>query len=274
MKAKKILSAALAAVMIALSAAVPSVAEGNEVHLFIDGNLYIGETILLQGTTYVSLRQFSERFSGARVGWDAGTGTASVLWRGIAVYAREGDGYIEAGGRVLPCLHGVIRSDGKLFVPLRAVAGIFGLSVKWVEGARVVLLTRGEPFRSAEELYADDEVFWLSRIISAEAEGEPFEGKLAVGTVIMNRVASGDYPDTIYGVIFDAQNGVQFTPAGSGTVYCEPGEESVRAAKMCLEGYRTRDDIMFFMNESLAESLWIKNNRAFAVSIGKHDFYA
>ncbi|MBQ2468213.1 MAG: cell wall hydrolase, partial [Clostridia bacterium] len=114
----------------------------------------------------------------------------------------------------------------------------------------------------------------LSRIISAEAEGEPLEGKLAVGTVILNRVASPDYPDTIYGVIFDRQNGVQFTPAGSGTVYCDPGPDSVRAAKMCLEGYRTSGDILFFMNESIAESFWIKNNRAFAFSIGKHDFYA
>ncbi|MBR3423691.1 MAG: cell wall hydrolase [Clostridia bacterium] len=57
-------------------------------------------------------------------------------------------------------------------------------------------------------------------------------------------------------------------------MYCEPGEDSVHAAKMCLEGYRTRSDILFFMNESLAESFWIKNNCTFAVSIGKHDFYA
>ena len=159
-------------------------------------------------------------------------------------------------------------------MPVRPLAAFFGYSVRWVKGARVALLTRGEPSGSEDAGYSDDEVYWLSRIISAEAEGEPLEGKLAVGTVIMNRVASPDYPDTIYSVIFDRTNGVQFTPAGNGSIYCEPGEDSVRAAKMCLEGYRTRDDILFFMNESIAESLWIKNNCTFAVSIGKHDFYA
>ena len=274
MKVKKAICAALAAVMIGVTAAVPSVAEGNEVHLFVDGSLYLGETILLPGTTYVSLRQFAERIPGVRVGWDAETGTATVYFRGIAVSAREGDRFVEAAGRVLPCPLGVFTSGGKMFVPLRPLATVFGYSVRWVEGARVALLTKGEPFESVEATYRDDEVFWLSRIICAEAEGEPFEGKLAVGTVIMNRVASPDYPDTIYGVIFDRENGVQFTPTANGAIYCEPGEDSVRAAKMCLEGYRTRDDILFFMNESIAESFWIRNNCAFAVSIGKHDFYA
>ncbi len=274
MKVKRLLCAAIAVVMIAAPAALTSSAEGNAVRIFVDGSLRLFDTVLLPGTTYVSLRQFAERFPGARVGWNAETETATVAWRGMAVSARAGDPYIEAGGRVLPCPQGVFERGGRIFVPLRPLAAFFGYSVRWVEGTRVALLSRGEPFRGADETYADDEVFWLARIISAEAEGEPFEGKLAVGTVIMNRVASPDYPDTVYGVIFDRQNGVQFTPAGSGTVYCTPGADSVRAAKMCLEGYRTDGGILFFMNESIAESFWIKNNRAFAFSIGKHDFYA
>ena len=274
MKARKVLCAAIAALMIASPAALTSSAVGNEVRIFVDGSLQLCDTFLLPGTTYVSLRQFAERFDGARVGWNAASGTATVTWRGMTVSTRAGDPYIEAGGRVLPCAFGVFETCGRIFVPLRPLAAFFGYSVRWVEGTRVALLSRGEPFRAAGETYAEDEVFWLSRIISAEAEGEPLEGKLAVGTVILNRVASPDYPDTIYGVIFDRQNGVQFTPAGSGTVYCDPGPDSVRAAKMCLEGYRTSGDILFFMNESIAESFWIKNNRAFAFSIGKHDFYA
>ena len=74
------------------------------------------------------------------------------------------------------------------------------------------------------------------------------EGKLAVGTVIMNRVERRDYPDTIYGVIFDCENGVQFTPTANGTVYLEPDADSVRAAKMCLEGYRVPGNLLFFID--------------------------
>lgn len=283
MKIKKAVCMAIAVIFVAVSAAAASTAAGNEVHIFIEGNLYLGETFLLPGTTYVSLRQFSERFADARVSWDAGTGTATVRWRDVALSAREGDTFLEAGGRILPCPLGIFISGGRIFVPVRPLASVFGYSVKWVEGSRIALLKPGEPFVTSsvpdgsdehDEAREPDELYWLSRIISAEAEGEPFEGKLAVGTVIMNRLESPEYPDTVYGVIFDDRNGVQFTPTANGAIYREPDGDSIRAAEMCLGGYRTRGDILFFMNEKLAESLWIKNNCTFAIAVGNHDFYS
>lgn len=274
MKIRKTVLAVLTAAAVAVLS-LPAVAEGNEVHLFVDGKIYLGETVLLPGTTYVGLRRFADEFPGASVGWDGSTRTASVRWRGAGLTAREGDLFIEADGRCIPCPYGVFIRGGRIYVPLRAVASVFGYRTEWVEGASLALLRRDPSgFVGGDDFYRADEVYWLSRIISAEARGEPMEGKLAVGTVIMNRVAAPEYPSTIYGVIFDAENGVQFTPTANGTVYLEPDEESVRVAKMCLEGYRVPGDLLFFMNEKIAESFWIKNNRVFVASIGEHDFYA
>ena len=100
-------------------------------------------------------------------------------------------------------------------------------------------------------------------------------GKIAVGNVVLNRVASDMYPDTIHGVIFDSKNGIQFTPAATGTVYNEPTEESVIAAKICLDDYKLTDNnIMFFYNPAISKGEWIVNNRDYAFTIGNHKFFA
>ena len=66
-----------------------------------------------------------------------------------------------------------------------------------------------------EEFYDHDELYWLSKLIYAESGAEPFLGKLAVGTVVMNRVDSDEFPSNIVDVIFDKENGVQFTPTAN-----------------------------------------------------------
>ena len=110
-------------------------------------------------------------------------------------------------------------------------------------------------------------------IISAEAKGESLKGQIAVGNVVLTRVRSTSYPNTIYGVIFDRKHGTQFSPVSYGTIYQTPTESSVIAAKICLEGYTLSDTILFFMNPRLATNNWISKNRPYAFTIGNHDFY-
>ena len=91
---------------------------------------------------------------------------------------------------------------------------------------------------------------------------------------MLNRVKSSEFPNTIYGVIFDRKNGVQFTPVANGTIYKSPDKESIAAARACLEGGTLNSDILFFMNASLAESFWISSQRRYVMTVGNHDFYA
>ena len=113
----------------------------------------------------------------------------------------------------------------------------------------------------------------MARIISAESRGEPLLGKLAVGTVVLNRVASDEFPDSIYDVIFDNQWGIQFQPVANGTIYNEPTEESMLAAKLCLDGARVAGDSLYFLAPELTDNHWIMENREYVTTIGCHWFY-
>ena len=119
-----------------------------------------------------------------------------------------------------------------------------------------------------------DAVYWLSRIIEAEAGGEPFKGKVAVGEVILNRVESEEFPDTIWAVIFDDKFGIQFEPVANGTIYNAPSSDSIKAAQTALNGSNYIGDCLYFLNPTIAESNWIVKNREFYTTIANHDFYA
>ena len=126
----------------------------------------------------------------------------------------------------------------------------------------------------AEQYYNKDSLYWLSRIISAESQGEPLLGQIAVGNVVLNRMRSPLYPNTVYGVIFDRRYGVQFSPVKDGSIYNPPYATSVTAAKICLEGYSVSGEILFFLEPLISVSLWVPNNRPYRFTIGHHDFYA
>ena len=74
-------------------------------------------------------------------------------------------------------------------------------------------------------------------------------------------------------MIFDTENGVQFTPTVNGAIGEEAEEESVLAAKISLESPVLDGDVLYFLNESLAESLWIVEHCTFVTVIGRHSFY-
>ncbi|MEG6616774.1 cell wall hydrolase [Peptococcaceae bacterium 1198_IL3148] len=120
----------------------------------------------------------------------------------------------------------------------------------------------------------NEEMYWLARIIEAEAEGESYIGKVAVGNVILNRVNSSQFPNTIYGVIFDKQQGyTQFSPVLDGRIYNTPSNESISAAQAALGGQRPVGDALYFLNPSKSQSFWITKNRQYMATIGDHQFY-
>lgn len=241
----------------------------------IDGKEF-DEGKLIDSVTYVPIRSFSENFAKCNVMWEGETRTATVENDDVVMSARIGDGYLQAKERYIYSGNENKIIDGKTYVPIRSIAKVFGADVLWDAETRSVSVSLGEDeFLSADEFYNEDDLFWLSKIISAESAGESLEGKIAVGNVVLNRVESREYPDTIYEVIFDIKNGVQFTPVLNGTINNEATEESKIAAKICLENYRlTKENILFFLNPQISTSTWVPDNRDFVFTIGRHDFYA
>ncbi len=130
--------------------------------------------------------------------------------------------------------------------------------------------TRGKLYGSP---YSEDDLYWLSRIVHAEAQGEGYQGMLAVANCVLNRVESKDFPDTVKGVIFDRKHGVQYQPTANGTIYNTPSSVATGAAKAALEGTNNIGKSMYFFNPKKATSNWIVNNRTYYTTIGNHAFY-
>ena len=230
---------------------------------------------LIDGVTYVPFRAFAILADNCEVSWNGTTRTASAQTsRGVTITARQGDYYMTYGGRCFYTVAPIRIVDDRLYVPIRPMAKCFAIEVDWNAASRSVSLVRtGKTVRADEGVYDAGSLYWLARIIGAEAKGEPFRGQVAVGNVVLNRVASRDYPNTIYDVIFDRKYGVQFTPAANGTIYEIPPASAIVAAKVCLEGYTLSDSILYFFNPSIATSQWIANNCTYAFRIGGHVFY-
>lgn len=232
------------------------------------------EALLIDSLTYIPLRKLAESVRDCTIKYNDKTRTATVTYANTTISVTTGRRYISVNGRYFYCIGEVKNVNGSLYVPIRPLARALQLNVEWNSKTRSVELEKASwTLEDAESYYNADELYWLSRIIEAEAGGEILEGKIAVGNVVLNRVADKRYPNTIYGVIFDFKNGIQFTPAYTGTVYNTPSHESIIAAKMCLEGYEIVDGVLFFFNPRIATSNWISKNRPFAARIGRHDFY-
>jgi len=251
-------------------------ANASDVDVFVNGRkLETGDNArIINDTTYVPLRAMCELFGASHISWNDGTKTATVHARGIKIHITQGNTYIEANGRYFASHEPIRNIDGRLFLPVRLMAAAFASTVKWDGAAYTVNITdSGKAPASGDSYYDANEVYWLSRIIYAESGAEPFRGKIAVGNVVMNRVASAQFPGSVYGVIFDKKHGVQFSPVSNGAIYKTPNKDSVIAAKICLEGFSINNNVLYFMNPSLATNTWISKNRPYAFRIGTHNFY-
>ncbi len=109
----------------------------------------------------------------------------------------------------------------------------------------------------------------LARLVAAEAEGEPYQGMVAVAAVMLNRVKDSKFPNTMSGVIF--QPGA-FESVSNGLIWQRsPSGQAVSAARDALNGYDPTYGCLFFWNPSKPVSGWIWS-RSIAVRIGKHVF--
>ena len=116
----------------------------------------------------------------------------------------------------------------------------------------------------------DGDVQLLARIISAEARGEPYQGQVAVGAVVLNRVKHPSFPDTLSGVIYQTD---AFTAVSDGQFDKPIAESAYRAAQDALNGSDPSGGALYYFNPATATSAWIWS-RPLIVTIGNHRFCA
>lgn len=256
------------------SRAIPS--GSYSINLNVNGRSVLGGRVFnLGGTTYVPMFAFADWLGKFTYSYDRTTATAMISGENLEISAHAGDLYIIANDRYFYTGREVIRHNGEIYVPILPLTKALNSRVEWRNSINGFYVSSGDTRRlkSGSQVYSADQVYWLARIISAEAKGEPMQGKLAVGNVILNRMRSTAYPNTIYGVIFDKRYGIQFSPVANGTIYQTPTADSIIAAKMCLEGYSLSSEILYFVNPQKAPNSWISKTRSYAFTVGNHAFY-
>jgi N-acetylmuramoyl-L-alanine amidase len=117
--------------------------------------------------------------------------------------------------------------------------------------------------------FSSSEKDLMARLVRAEAESEPYAGKVAVAYVILNRIDSTEFPNTVHDVIY--QSG-QFSPVSNGEINKSADSESVNAVNEAINADRSKGaGSLFFYNPSTATSRWL-DSRPTTVVIGNHVF--
>ena len=254
----------LCSLMAAALLAQPAFAARN-VQVQVDGTLLSARSYVENGVTYVPLRSLLDAFGGWDLEWDSMEQEAVAVSSSTRLTADPANSTVTLGDTTYDAR--VTVENGRTYVPLRLVTEALGGTAEWdpyLDGAAVT---------SPEAAYDAADLYWLSHIISAESGAEPLEGQIAVGNVVLNRVASEEFPDTIPAVIFDRVDGVQFEPVENKTVYRTPTPQSVSAAKQVLDGADAIGDAMYFYAPALSQGVWINANRTYYKTIGCHRFY-
>lgn len=255
----------LLACALALTAAFPACAEEEQpaaVEVTVNGETSWYTAELCGGISYVPFYGgVTTLRSDAEVTWEDGLFTASA-WD-FTMTCRIGDPCIVINGRYLYIPGGVRGwADGTALVPARTLALALGAWVDWT--GKVEFYSGGVPLAAEERPYDDVTLDLLARVISHESGYQPLEGKMAVGNVILNRVNSPSFENTVYEVIYSPNQ----VP---GATDATPNEESILAARLVLEGANVVPEALYF--NGAGKSCWASRNKRLIKTIGGHSFY-
>ena len=112
------------------------------------------------------------------------------------------------------------------------------------------------------------DVYLLARLIYGEGRGEPYKGQVAIGAVVLNRVKSASFPNTIAGVIY--QSGA-FDAVSDGQINLAPDQTAIKAARDAMNGWDPTYGCLFYYNPATATSRWMLS-RPVLLRIGNHAF--
>lgn len=113
-----------------------------------------------------------------------------------------------------------------------------------------------------------NDTYLLAKCIYAEARGEPYTGQVAVGAVVLNRVRSSKFPNSVSGVIYQPW---AFTAVNDGQINLSPNDSAMRAAKDALNGWDPTNGCLYYYNPATATSQWIWSLKV-ELKIGRHSF--
>ena len=162
--------------------------------------------------------------------------------------------------------------DGIYGSQTRAAVRLFqsknGLAVDGIVGPKTAAALGMSLGSTSNTTTASSDLNLLAHCVYAEARGEPYQGQVAVASVILNRVKSASFPNTIAGVIYQPY---AFTCVNDGQINLTPNQTAFKAAQDALNGWDPSYGSLYYYNASTATSKWIYSRKT-VVTIGKHVF--
>ncbi|SHJ47470.1 stalk domain-containing protein [Tepidibacter formicigenes] len=241
----------------------------------VDGNTISTDQdpYLENSRTFVPIRFIAEALDIDEINWDDNTQNAILKNENTTIKLPIHSNKAVINGKEITLDAPTNIYNGRTFVPIRFIAEAFNCNVNWDDKNYTVNINTNKSVQASSTAYTKEDLYWLSRLVQAEAQGEPYEGKLAVANVIINRKNSSLFPNSIREVIFDQKYGFQYTPVANGEIYNFPSDDSIKAAKEALEGYNNIGNCLYFLNPNTSTNFWIVQNRTFYIQIENHDFY-
>ena len=147
-----------------------------------------------------------------------------------------------------------------------------GLTVDGIAGTKTLqamgIYTSSSSSSSSSSASNSSDVNLLAKVVYGEARGEPYEGQVAVAAVVLNRVKSSSFPNTIAGVVYESG---AFTAVSDGQINLTPNQTAYNAARDALNGWDPSYGAIYYFNPSTATNAWIWS-RPHIITIGKHRF--
>ena len=146
-----------------------------------------------------------------------------------------------------------------------------GLKVDGIVGTQTLKalgMSSGSSTSSSNSSYSEADIQLLARLIYGEARGESYVGQVAVGAVVLNRIKSSSFPNTMSGVIYQKY---AFTAVDDGQINLSPNQTARKAAIDALNGWDPSYGALYYYNPATATSQWIFSRKT-TVTIGNHVF--
>ena len=229
--------------------------------------------IMINGTTYIPLRAFSDAISG-EISWNAEEKVATMTKDGhsFMFYTQKDYCIIDGTEKNHPS---VIYKD-LTFIPVRAVSEVLGYDVLWDDFYLTVKITAPSvvvPDTLKDTAYTYEDLLYLGKITYIESGYENFDVQLGVAGTVVNRVKSPLAPNTVKEVVLDTRYGVQFPPAHTDRISVTPSKKSMIAGKCAFNGVNLVGNCLYFIDKKSAPYSWVHKNKSLYKTINSMNFY-
>lgn len=239
-----VVSAVSAAALPALASGKTTGSAGNDAFVeMIYNNRAAEAAVLKQGATGGEVKEVQRRLK---------------QW---GYYSGEADGIFGAGTKAA-----VIAFQKKNGLTADGIVGLATYRALGMNDSYNLLANQTQ--NASPSGYTNSDLYLLAKTIYAEGRGEPYTGQVAIGAVILNRVRSSEFPNTVAGVVYQKH---AFTAVSDGQINLTPNDTAMRAAQDAVDGWDPTGGALYYYNPAIATSSWIFGRQTVTV-IGKHVF--